>query len=261
MQCDKARGLLGAYGDGELALDERKAVSIHIESCQVCREIVADDARIGRDLRQQGRVPSSPALYARVLTALDAIDAEAPLAVTQPAGWYASAARSLNVGRLVNRAAALAAACLLSVLATWWVMDVARQSGAIERDIVSAHVRSLLQDSPIQIASSDQHTVRPWFAGRTDFAPNVKDLTADGFPLVGGRLDYVAGRRVAATVYKRNLHIINLFMWPSGSGADRALELAAHNGYTLLSWTRSGVAYWAISDLNAAEMRQLQQLL
>jgi anti-sigma factor RsiW len=220
-----------------------------------------DHQRIGRSLKQQGRVPASPALARRVTAALDRIDAQAPLAEKQQRGWYATAARSLNGRGLANRAAALAAACFVSVLATWWVMDAARQSGAIERDIVSAHVRSLLQDTPIQVASSDQHTVRPWFAGRTDFAPNVKDLTAEGFPLIGGRLDYVAGRRVAATVYKRNLHVINLFMWPAGTTADRGPDIAARNGYTLLSWSQNGVAYWAISDLNAGEMRELQRLL
>ena len=164
--------------------------------------------------------------------------------------------------RVARNVAALAACCVLSVLATWWVMTSASQGiDRIARDVAAAHIRSLLQDSPVQVASSDQHTVRPWFAGRADFAPDVKDLAQDGFPLIGGRLDYIAERRVAAAVYKRRLHVINVFMWPSTATADSAPQIDTRNGYNLLSWSRNGVAYWAASDLNADELRQLQRLL
>ena len=127
--------------------------------------------------------------------------------------------------------------------------------------MLSAHVRSLLQDTPVQIASSDRHTVKPWFTGRVDFAPDVKDLAAEGFPLVGARLDYVDGRRVGALVYKRRLHTINVFMWPSASREDTAPRLVVRNGYNALTWSRNGITQWAISDLNAGELRELQSLL
>jgi len=111
------------------------------------------------------------------------------------------------------------------------------------------------------VASSDAHTVKPWFAGRIDFSPEVKDLAADGFPLLGGRLDFVGGRRVGAVVYKRRLHTINVFMWPSAGPGDAAPRLVARNGYNLLAWSRGGVDYWAVSDLSAGDLRQLQNLL
>ena len=130
-----------------------------------------------------------------------------------------------------------------------------------ENDIVSAHIRSLLQDSPIQIASSDSHTVKPSFNGRIDFAPDVKDLTAEGFPLAGGRLDYIADRRVGAIVYRRRIHVVNVFMWPAANAESRPPQFETVKGYNLMSWSRSGVTYWAISDLNAGELRQLQSLM
>ena len=148
----------------------------------------------------------------------------------------------------------------MSAFATWWFVSAGSQTAQLERDVLSAHVRSLLQETPVQIAASDTHVVKPWFTGRVDFAPDVKDLTSDGFPLVGGRLDYVAGRRAGALVYKRRLHTINVFMWPAKNGEDVAPEVVTLSGYNLLRWSRRGLSLWAISDLNAAELREFQSL-
>jgi anti-sigma factor RsiW len=132
---------------------------------------------------------------------------------------------------------------------------------ALEHDVLSAHVRALLQESPVQVAASDQHAVKPWFAGRVDFAPEVKDLTGEGFPLVGGRLDYIGGRRVGALVYKRRLHTIDVFMWPEKGGDEASPRLVTLQGYNVLTWHRKDLTFWAISDLNAGELRELQSLL
>ena len=131
----------------------------------------------------------------------------------------------------------------------------------LERDVLAAHVRSLLQDSPTQVASSEAHTVKPWFAGRLEFAPSVKDLAAEGFPLAGARLDYIGERRVAALVYRRRLHVVNVFVWPAADAADSTPRALTLRGYNLLTWSRGGIAYWAISDLNMAELQRLQALL
>ena len=131
----------------------------------------------------------------------------------------------------------------------------------LDGDIVSAHVRSLLQESPIQIASSDSHTVKPWFNGRIDFAPDFKDLAAEGFPLLGGRLDYIGERRVGAIVYRRRLHVVNVFMWPAPTAEAKPPRMETAKGYNLLSWSRNGVTYWAVSDLNSGELSQLQSLM
>ena len=160
----------------------------------------------------------------------------------------------------LRHAAVLAIACLLTAFATWWAATSSDQAALVERDVLAAHVRALLQDSPIQVASSDAHTVKPWFAGRIDFSPEVKDLAADGFPLLGGRLDYVGGRRVGAVVYKRRLHTISVFMWPTAK-PDAPAQAMTRNGYNLVSWNRHGLTYWAVSDLNAGDLAQLVGLL
>ena len=139
-------------------------------------------------------------------------------------------------------------------------LSSARDAG-LEREVVAAHVRSLLQERSIQIASSDSHTVKPWFAGRVDFAPAVKDLTAQGFPLSGGRLDVIGDHRVAVLVYMRRQHAINVFMWPATGLEDAGPKLVVLLGYNVLTWTAGGLGYWAVSDLNAAELKELQKLL
>jgi anti-sigma factor RsiW len=278
MQCDlmrdgRAQGEISAFIDGELPEPAARELGAHLQACAVCAALAADYRRLGRQLRIGGRVPASEALQTRVRAALSAasgIEAgagsagvAAPPPLPQPRKW--------SIEPIVRQAAILAAVCLLSVLATWFALSDRNRLEALEREVLSAHVRALLQDTPVQVASSDQHTVRPWFTGRLEFAPDVKDLSADGFPLAGARLDYVDGRRVAALVYRRRLHVINVFTWPGnggprpvaspGAGGDAAPVLAVRNGYNVLHWRRSGAAYWAVSDLNATELRQLQGLL
>jgi anti-sigma factor RsiW len=165
-----------------------------------------------------------------------------------------------GMGWPLRYGAMLALACLLSAATAWWAATSFEQTALVERDVLAAHVRGLLQDSPIQVASSDAHVVKPWFAGRLEFAPEVNDLAAEGFPLVGGRLDYVDGRRVGAIVYKRRLHTISVFMWPT-SKPDAVPRVATRNGYNLVSWCRHGLAYWAVSDLGAGDLSQLVGLL
>ena len=261
MQCDKARELIGACFDRELGEAERRAVLAHQESCAACAAEAGDIARISATLKAAGREPAPRALTARVRVALAAAEAStddttalvtaAPVVATRRStGWRVP----------LLRAAALVAACMLTALTTWVLAQGVARDRLAEHDALSAHVRSLLADTPVQVASSDQHTVKPWFAGRVDFAPNVKDLGAEGFPLIGGRLDYIAGRRVGALVYRRRIHTINVFMWPSDGAQAVAPRLTTEQGYNLVAWSAAGVTYWAVSDLNAGELRQLQSL-
>jgi anti-sigma factor RsiW len=259
---------LSPYLDGELSAEERRAVAAHVQRCRACAAEAADFRRIGHTLAETGREPMPKALALRVRSSL-AREAEAEAGPIAPSlgrpALVVSApgrpARARSLRALMRQAAVIVAACVLSALATWWIVGTVGEASRLEQEVLAAHVRSLLQDSPIQVASSDAHTVKPWFAGRVDFSPDVKDLSAEGFPLLGGRLDYVGGRRVGAVVYRRRLHTINVFMWPSASPGDTAPSLVTRNGYNLLAWRRGGVAYWAVSDLNAGDLRQLQTLL
>ena len=125
----------------------------------------------------------------------------------------------------------------------------------VEDEIVAGHVRSLLANHLTDVATSNQHVVKPWFNGRIDFSPPVVDLAATGFPLVGGRVDYIGGRVVAALVYRRSGHAINLFVWPAETPPEGPSQ---HDGYNLLRWSAGGLAYWAISDLNPEELRDFE---
>jgi anti-sigma factor RsiW len=161
----------------------------------------------------------------------------------------------------LRQAVALLLICGATAAVTALVISQTAGIAMMEREVAAAHVRSLLQDVPTQIASSDAHAIKPWFAGRLDFAPAVKDLASAGFPLAGARLDYIGERRVAALVYHRRLHVVNVFLWPSADGADSAPRELVHWGYNLLAWSTAGITYCAISDLNMGELRELQSQL
>ena len=154
------------------------------------------------------------------------------------------------------------AASLLLFASVIWNIALLRSRVSPEEllaaNIVSSHVRSLAGTHLLDVPSSDQHTVKPWFNGKLDFSPNVKDPAADGFPLTGGRLEYLDGHPVAALVFERRKHIINLFTWPS-SGSEGGSQFT-RNGYHMIQWTQAGMTYWAVSDLNEAELRQFVEL-
>jgi anti-sigma factor RsiW len=132
----------------------------------------------------------------------------------------------------------------------------------LARDVADAHVRSLMVESHLNdVASTDQHTVKPWFEGKLDFAPVVSDFASSGFTLTGGRLDYLDGHPAAALTYRHRLHVVNLFEWPTGSAADAAPVALARHGYALVHWRRAGIEYWAVSDVATEDLLALAKLL
>lgn len=132
----------------------------------------------------------------------------------------------------------------------------------ITQDVVASHVRSLMVPNHLMdVPSSDKHTVKPWFNGKLDFSPTVLDLTEDGFALIGGRLDYLSDRSVAALVYQRREHKINLLIWPSQEPSDEKIKFSSRQGYSVFHWVSSGMNYWAVSDLNANELKQFSELV
>jgi anti-sigma factor RsiW len=255
MQCDRVGEVLGAYLDQELDAATRREVAAHLGGCGACSALAEDLQRLSRQVAALGPEPAPEGLMADVRRRLARDVAEAP------APRFGGLLGVLPGRSRLAQAAALLVACTVTAGATAYVMSRVNDRAALESDVFAAHVRSLLQDSPTQVASSDTHTVKPWFAGRLEFAPNVRDLAAEGFPLAGARLDYVGGRRVAALVYRRRLHVVNVFVWPSPDAADSPPRALTDRGYNILTWRRGGVAYWAISDLSMDELRQLQSLL
>jgi anti-sigma factor RsiW len=253
MQCERTRQLLGAFLDQELDLPERRDVAAHLEACAQCTATADEISRVSRQLAEMGREPPPKHLRSRITAALAEADNQWPSRMKTIV--------SLHLPSLVRQAAVIVFACGLTAIMTATLISRSQQDTQLERDVVSAHVRSLLQDKPFQVASSDSHTVKPWFTGRIDFSPPVKDLSSEGFQLLGGRVDYVGAHRVATLVYRRHLHIVNVFMWPSASSGEVAPRADAFQGYNLSTWSSGGLTYWAISDLNGEELRQLQSLL
>jgi anti-sigma factor RsiW len=248
MQCEQAQAEISALVDGELSGERHGAAEAHLATCVSCSALAEDYRRIGRSLKAVAYRRAPAELAERIRLQIEREEGRRPLSSS---GWkhYAS------------QAAALLLVAGLSALASWQVATTRGVHDSLQGDILTAHVRSLLQESPTQVTSSDQHTVKPWFVGRLDFSPPVQDLTAEGFPLTGARLDFIGDRRVASMVYKRRQHVINLFVWPADGTAAAQLESTSSKGYNTLAWTANGVVYRAISDLNLAEFKQFQSLL
>ncbi len=159
----------------------------------------------------------------------------------------------------------MAAAVAMASVVSWNVALMQVAGGGedgLAREIASAHVRSLMAENHLSdVVSTDQHTVKPWFQGKLDFAPVVTDFAASGFPLSGGRLDYIDGRPVAALVYRHRLHVVNLFEWPAANPAATAPELVMRHGYSLVRWKRGGLEYWLVSDAAGADLLKFAQLI
>jgi anti-sigma factor RsiW len=256
MRCDEVQDLASAWLDNELSEPRAGAIAEHEAHCEACHAYISDLRLLAEQMAQLGREPAPPGLADKIRLALVAEQgvpdqAGSVVPFTRPARWRG----------VLQQFASMAAVCLLSVFGTWAVIHQPTSMPETQHDVVAAHVRSLLQNSTIQVVSSDSHTVRPWFAGKVEFAPPVKDLAAEGFPLYGGRLDFVDGHRVATLVYHHGPHTISVFVWPEGAKAPAAPLLTQMEGLNVLSWTKDGMVWWAVSDMEQSEMKELRALL
>ncbi|WP_416047774.1 anti-sigma factor family protein [Cupriavidus basilensis] len=282
MNCNDARLLLQASADGELGAGDALRLEQHLAQCTACTAQLAHLRELRTVLRAHAPYHrAGPALRARLTAALDAAQATpAP----QAAGSGAAAAPSGNGGAWWQRmrryfewgpAANAAMAALTVATLGIGMVQYALSDGSgptVEGEMVSSHVRALISGHTIDVASSDRHTVKPWFNGRIDYAPSVRELAPQGFPLVGGRLDYVHGRPVAVLVYRRNQHPIDVFVLPSRTadkpdskpaanpGRGQAPpQIEARQGYQLAIWESDGMRYAAITDASADDLLRFTQ--
>jgi anti-sigma factor RsiW len=242
MTCTEIGRLIDPYVDGELGAEDEAVVRAHLATCATCRQQVADRERLRRLVRTAPYHTAPDRLRAAV-----ANNASRSSRVSRVATWAVAAALVLGIG--------VSAITLRTI-----VIGRTARINAVEEELVSDHVRSLMADHLFDVRSTDQHTVKPWFLGKLDFAPPVTDLAQLGFPLVGGRLDYINGRPVAALVYQRQKHTINLFVWPSNGGATVTAPVTLR-GFHVEHWIRDDMTFWAVSDLNAAELAQFRSAL
>ena len=242
MNHDEVTRLIGAYLDGELDLTTCMDLEEHLAGCEACRQkMEADQELIAVIQSETPRFEPSPFLKTRI---------RASLCAEKPAQSHFWSWAWLSSGIAITA---------LLLLLVFYISRVPRISVLVQ-EAVADHVRSLQVTHLMDVASTDQHTVKPWFAGKLDYSPQVVDLAPAGYPLIGGRLDVLDNRDVAALIYQRRKHYINLFIWPS-TGPSLPGSLFTRNGYHALGWTRSGMNYMAVSELGEQEFSDFVKMI
>jgi anti-sigma factor RsiW len=243
MACPTAPELLEPYIDDELDLARTVEFEKHLASCEECAQKVASLRALSKRLQAPDMRYAAPAsLRANLRRKTE----PRPSLFRARSSWYFAAAAAMLV---------------LAVLPALYVLQNRNNQRQIARELVGAHVRSLMVDHLIDVQSTDQHTVKPWFEGKIDFAPQVNDYAAQGYPLAGGRLDYIGGRTVAVLVYHRRQHPINVFQWPSQDTGESRPKNQVSEGFNLVHWRDNGMEFWASSDLNYNELAAFVELM
>jgi anti-sigma factor RsiW len=241
MNCSTCRPLLGAYLDGEIDAAGCVEIEAHLAGCAGCSAQLEAARELSLVLRARASRPVPRPEFERALE-------------------DSFGARRRGPAR---RTLALASACAASLLLGWLLAFASfgpRAQTSLAGEVVAAHVRSLQADHLVDVASSDRHTVTPWFQGKLPFAVASRDLAEHGFALAGGRLDLVGGRPAAALAYRRGPHAVNVFVW-SSDAPDAPLEVAHLRGYSMPHWTRAGLEHWIVSDADESGLVELAHLL
>ncbi|MGA2409103.1 MAG: anti-sigma factor [Candidatus Binataceae bacterium] len=253
MNCAEARRLLDGYADQELDLRTSIELEDHLGGCASCAREYEGIAALKSVLQERVPYYDAPGALRRRFRA----SARGAIRSGDKSSWW----RQLGVTGWSWPVTAAVAAVFAAIVIRG-VMPLAPPSGgALGAEVVDSHIRSMMANHLTDVLSSNQHTVKPWFDGKIDFAPSVKDLSAQGFPLAGGRLDFLDGRPVAALVYRHRLHIINLFTWPADHSPNSPPQLETRQGYNVVHWTQAGMEYWAVSDVAPADLESFAQLL
>ena len=258
-RCQPTRATLGAYVDGELPPDDAAAIADHLSTCAHCSaeyQTVLDTIALTR--AQLERFTAPDVLRARIRSVIATMPSE-----QEPASAYGSTQPAAPRRYRWAQPALIAAGLLLAAaLGSGTTLLVRRPTAppSMAAQVLSSHLRSLMPNHLTDVASNDQHNVKPWFNGRLDYSPSVPRFDERIALLIGGRVDYIGGRPVAVVVYGRRQHLINVFSWPA-TGSDEALTTSASNGYTMYHWRSGGIEHWVVSDVNAAELKTFATMI
>ena len=268
MNCEEAIRLMDGYLDGELDPITSQAIEQHLRDCGRCDQAYNTHGSLIRAISNATPYfKASAELRERIQSSLRKETSE------QPRRNGVRGAQVLFHKRQPESRPSrwetpwnwlgLAAAIIFAAIIALNVVPRLQRPGAdqfLATQLIASHVRSLMANHLTDVASSDQHTVKPWLDAKLDFAPAVVDLSEKGFPLIGGRLDYLDNRPVAALIYQRRKHFLNLFVWPAGSDAARGAKTMTRQGYQLLHWVDADFNYWVVSDVNGEELQEFKEL-
>jgi anti-sigma factor RsiW len=249
MECKESQRWLGADLDGELDPPSAARLAAHLEGCADCRRDYEALAALHTRLRTSATRYAAPPQLARRVRA--ALAAPAPAPARPRARWSWA---WINFG-----VAGAATAAFLVTLGLY--LGRPAQDARLDEELVASHYRALQVDHLTDVASSDQHTVKPWFTGKLDFSPPAYDFAARGYTLLGGRLDYLGGRNVAALAYQHRKHVINVFIWPEAAGQGGGEGASSGHGFHLLGWSDDGLAFRAVSDAAPRDLAELRDLV
>jgi anti-sigma factor RsiW len=254
MTCAECIDTLGAYVDRELPSDEVARVEEHLRTCSDCarahRKLVDTSKQVkGALMRYEAPDVLKARIRASLATAVS--DAVAP-GRSSPTTWSTRWSRTI---------AAAAVVAIASSAVTLLAVKQKSAAASVENQVLASHIRSLMPGHLTDVASNDQHNVKPWFNGRVNVSPDVPRLDSLGYPLVGGRVDYIDGRNVASVVYSRRQHVINVFSWPTPDTPDLAPIVSSSSGYHLIRTRRNGVEVWIVSDVNLGELQSFARML
>ncbi|MGE5851761.1 MAG: anti-sigma factor family protein [Deltaproteobacteria bacterium] len=248
MDCSHAQSLLDIYLDQELDPVRNVEIEEHLHGCAACAQDYGDRQMIRQSLKTESLYfKAPPELEKRIQRSLrQAAKAEAPVR------WLS--------GSWFKMAAPLALAALVVLMIVPYFAGPSSDE-LLTQEVVASHIRSLMPNHLADVPSTDEHTVKPWFNGKLDFSPPVADPANEGFPLIGGRLDYLNNRPGAALIYRHDKHIINVFVWPASDGRQLAQTTKSQQGYNVIRWTGSGMNFWVVSDLEGSQLAKFSELL